>query len=638
MNEKTKAESVAGAKQAALLAAALQRAETHDRYWLNTRLNIAPAIFNNRSQVSPFNQLTMAANAIMNGYGTNQYITYKNAEALGMPVKSDEHGIPFNWYVWDHYVNRHDPHDIIMREDYLKLDDKDKSLYKGVRHREIRHMYNIDQTTMPVSDRTRYEAALKKNSNVPQGMELHMAVNVFMRQMDSNLVRIRRTGSDTATYNSVKDAIYMPDQKDFEHYTDYVQELLRQTVSATGHSERLAREKELRDGSLEPTRDIIRQERLIVELASAVKMMEFGQAARLKEDSMYMIDYWVRELKEDPNLIDIVETDVNNALEVIRKAERGEHIYYTSARNSQLTEQYREQIPKHYFIADSITILPNMEDKMVAIIRDRKNAHADVILPDGASPKAGDEVSGMSKLRLKTALAKEGFKTVSFFNRDGYYRYRPDDSQFIGKEVTRSHLKGWTIEDRSNVELRFPLARVGHLMYDSVQFVPDEKGQWMVLIKPENEKGYGMYLDKADVNMLFTKLHSGDRDDFDNARSKVIDKYHSLACVHPELKKNPGHIDIEESMESRITHVSIYKKGDRKYWIAASIDGMGHIEPREISQDFWRRLWWSEDKNAYKKSLAALTFADILRPQQEKAKAVEINNEDTLGYSFRIRS
>ena len=635
MNEKTKAENVAASRQAALLAEALQAAAGHDRYWLNTRMNIAPAIFNNRSQVSPFNQLTMAADATLKGYGTNQYITYKNAEALGMPVRPGQHGIPFNWYIWDHYVNRHDPEDIISREDYLKLDDRDKSLYKGVRHREIRHMYNIDQTSMPARDRTRYDAALKKSGSVPQGIELHKAVKTFTGRMDSNLVSIRRTGSDRAVYSSEKDAIYMPDQKRFEHYTDYVQELMRQTVSATGHGERLARETSARSGGTMPRRDAARQERLIIELASAVKMMELGQAARLAPESMEMVDYWARELREDPTLIDIVESDVNNALEVIRKAERGEHIYYTSAVNSTLTGQYREQQPKHYYIADAISRLPDMDSRTVAIIRDRKEGHADVILPDGASPKAEDEVSGMSKQRLRTALAKEGFRSVTFFNPDGHFRYRPDDWQFKDKEVTRSRLKGWTLEDQTPVELSIPLERIGRPVFDSVQFVPDEKGRWMVLIRPENEKGYAMYMDKADVNSLFTKFHS-EPQAFADAKLEMAAKYHALAGAHPELKTDPGHIDIEKSMESRITRVYVYRTAEKQFFIAADIDGMEKVKPREISQDFWRRLWWSEDRDAYKKSLAALTFADILRPQQEQKETLENGESEKVGHSMRL--
>ena len=62
------------------------------------------------------------------------------------------------------------------------------------------------------------------------------------------------------------------------------------------------------------------QERLVVEIASGIKMLEFGLPARLTEDSMKIVAYWSRELKENPILIDALENDVNNALEVIHKA------------------------------------------------------------------------------------------------------------------------------------------------------------------------------------------------------------------------------------------------------------------------------------------------------------------------------
>lgn len=68
----------------------------------------------------------------------------------------------------------------------------------------------------------------------------------------------------------------------------------------------------------------MKQERLVVEIASGIKMLELGLPARLTEESRKMVDYWNRELKENPILIDALESDVNNALEVIHKAEKDE--------------------------------------------------------------------------------------------------------------------------------------------------------------------------------------------------------------------------------------------------------------------------------------------------------------------------
>ena len=56
-----------------------------------------------------------------------------------------------------------------------------------------------------------------------------------------------------------------------------------------------------------PSEDAIKRERLVAELASGVKMLELGLPARLSEEGLHLTDYWVRELKENPCLIDAVE-------------------------------------------------------------------------------------------------------------------------------------------------------------------------------------------------------------------------------------------------------------------------------------------------------------------------------------------
>ena len=44
----------------------------------------------------------------------------------------------------------------------------------------------------------------------------------------------------------------------------------------------------------------------------------------LSDASLKTVDYWCREFKENPCMMDALESDVNKALDVIRKAERGE--------------------------------------------------------------------------------------------------------------------------------------------------------------------------------------------------------------------------------------------------------------------------------------------------------------------------
>ena len=70
-------------------------------------------------------------------------------QAQGASVRENEQGVPFLFYNWNKYVHRNNPEQVISRDDYMKLYEEEQKLYKGVHNREIRTLFNIDQTTLP---------------------------------------------------------------------------------------------------------------------------------------------------------------------------------------------------------------------------------------------------------------------------------------------------------------------------------------------------------------------------------------------------------------------------------------------------------------------------------------------------------
>ena len=460
MKEKSQIEKKAGEKQVTLLSAALSEASNAGGHWLNASGKGYPRFYPRGVSVSAFNALFMALHSDKNGCKTNLFTPFSEVKAQGAAVCEHEQGVPFLFYNWNRYVHRNHPERIISRDDYMKLDEGEQKQYKGVHNREIRTLFNIDQTTLPYVDRERYEAALQRyGSAVERGYtetddrRLHIRFNDFLLKMRDNLVPVRSDGSGVPHYETDKDAVYMPRQRDFEHYNDYVQEALRQIVSATGHQQRLAREGMVMKNGVAPSEDAVKQERLVVEIASGIKMLELGLPARLSGESLKLVDYWNRELRENPCLIDALESDVNNALEVIRKAERGERIEYATMRNRRQTSEMKEQMPKHFFVANEIRQHPNKEDKTIVLVIDPSSKSADVILPAGASPEVDNEVPGMNKARIGRALRREGIENVRFFNPDGTWGYRPDDSYFAEKQVSLARLKNWTLEMLSTLDV-----------------------------------------------------------------------------------------------------------------------------------------------------------------------------------------
>ena len=431
MKEKSQIEKNAEERQIELLSTALNEASNAGGHWLNATGKGFPKFYPKGVAVSPFNGLFMALHSDRNGCKTNLFTLYSDAKARGTSVREHEQGVPFLFYNWNKYVHRNNPEDIISRDAYLKLDEEVQKQYKGIHNREIRTLFNIDQTTLPYVDKETYDAVLLKDgSAVERGYSeaderrLHIRFNDFLLKMRDNLVPVRSDGSGMPHYETDRDAVYMPRQRNFEHYNDYVQEALRQIVSATGHQQRLAREGMVMKNGMGPSEDALKQERLIVEVASGIKMLELGLPARLSDKSLELVDYWNRELKENPNLMDALESDVNNALEVIHKAERGEKIEYATMRNRRQTSDMQEQLPKHFYVADEIRKHPNKEDKTIVIVIDPSSKSADVILPAGASPEVDNEVPGMNKARIGRALRREGIENVRFFNPDGAWGYR----------------------------------------------------------------------------------------------------------------------------------------------------------------------------------------------------------------------
>ena len=635
MKEKSQFEKNAADKQVELLSEALNGAVSAGGHWLNATGKGYPKFYPKGVAVSPFNALFMALHSDKTGSKTNLFTLYSEAKARGESVREHEKGVPFLFYNWNKYVNRNNPNDIISRNDYQQLPPEERNRYKGIHNREIRTLFTINQTLLPLVDKNVYETLVQKHGNsVEQGFgekelrELRPRFNAFVQAISKNMVPVRTDGSGVAHYDSQKDAVYIPRQKDFEHYTDYAQETLRQIIAATGHQQRLAREGMVMKNGVPPTEDAVKQEHLISEIASGIKMLEMGLPARLSDENIKMVDYWNRELKENPNLIDAIESDVNNALEVIRKAERGEKIEYATFRNHRQTERMQEQMPKHFFVADEIKKHPDKDNKTIVLVIDRQGKSADVILPAGASLEVNNEIKGMNKQRIQSALQKSGIEHVRFYNPDGALGYRPDDRYFAEKQIEVARLKSWTLETLSTIDAHPAVKQAYDLGFEQIQMVQDDKNRWALYIKPEGKSGYSIYPDKDDLNRFFTTLKQS-LDNIDKVRGELAKKYYALAESKPELKVDLFHTSDERIDLNRIQRVAVCKTKNGAILCAPTIDNQ-KPQPRSVTPQQWQRMWLAEDRNSFKQHLAATLFADLLNKSQSQEQTSSEKQEEEV--------
>lgn len=342
INKKTGAE-----RQAEVLVATLERANKNGGTLLNAGQKAMPQFYDKTLRITPVNALIMAMHSDNGEFKTNSYTMFNETHDRSEAVKKGQKGVPFVWQNLNQYVNKDNAEDKISRAEYNSLADAEKAKYKVNPREDVYTVFNIDQTTMSHVHKEEYAKQVEQfGPNRPTDEKLlRMDVNKFIQSMKDNLVPIRKDATGIAHYDSKKDTLHIPAQKDFPSYADYVQEVTRQIVHATGVPQRLGREGLSVDGVNTPSEVQQHMEMLVEELASAHRMLELGMTAKMRPQTVEQLPNIISELKADPTMAQKVLHDVNRTVGMIKKAENGEKIKLIEKPSEKRQQAWASQFP-----------------------------------------------------------------------------------------------------------------------------------------------------------------------------------------------------------------------------------------------------------------------------------------------------
>ena len=342
INKKTGAE-----RQAEVLVAALERANKNGGTLLNAGQKAMPQFYDKTLRITPVNALIMAMHSDNGEFKTNTYTMFNETHDRSEAVKKGQKGVPFVWQNLNQYVNKDNAEDKISRAEYNSLADAEKAKYKVNPREDVYTAFNIDQTTMSHVHKEEYAKQVELfGPNRPTDEKLlRMDVNKFIQSMKDNLVPIRKDATGIAHYDSKKDTLHIPAQKDFPSYADYVQEVTRQIVHATGVPQRLGREGLSVDGVKTPSEVQQHMEMLVEELASAHRMLELDMTAKMRPQTVEQLPNIISELKADPTMAQKVLHDVNRTVGMIKKAENGEKIKLIEKPSEKRQQAWASQFP-----------------------------------------------------------------------------------------------------------------------------------------------------------------------------------------------------------------------------------------------------------------------------------------------------
>lgn len=379
INKKTGAE-----RQAEVLVAALERANKNGGTLLNAGQKAMPQFYDKTLRITPVNALIMAMHSDNGEFKTNTYTMFNETHDRSEAVKKGQKGVPFVWQNLNQYVNKDNSEDKISRAEYNSLADAEKAKYKVNPREDVYTVFNIDQTTMSHVHKEEYAKQVEQfGPNRPTDEKLlRMDVNKFIQSMKDNLVPIRKDATGIAHYDSKKDTLHIPAQKDFPSYADYVQEVTRQIVHATGVPQRLGREGLSVDGVKTPSEVQQHMEMLVEELASAHRMLELGMTAKMRPQTVEQLPNIISELKANPTMAQKVLHDVNRTVGMIKKAENGEKIKLIEKPSEKRQQAWASQFPidKVPSTFTQISMLKDDEGKWTLAAKP-ENAHTFAVHP-----------------------------------------------------------------------------------------------------------------------------------------------------------------------------------------------------------------------------------------------------------------
>lgn len=379
INKKTGAE-----RQAEVLVAALERANKNGGTLLNAWQKAMPQFYDKTLRITPVNALIMAMHSDNGEFKTNSYTMFNETHDRSEAVKKGQKGVPFVWQNLNQYVNKDNAEDKISRAEYNSLADAEKAKYKVNPREDVYTVFNIDQTTMSHVHKEEYAKQVEQfGTNRPTDEKLlRMDVNKFIQSMKDNLVPIRKDATGIAHYDSKKDTLHIPAQKDFPSYADYVQEVTRQIVHATGVPQRLGREGLSVDGVKTPSEVQQHMEMLVNELASAHRMLELGMTAKMRPQTVEQLPNIISELKVNPSMAQKVLHDVNRTVGMIKKAENGEKIKLIEKPSEKRQQAWASQFPidKVPSTFTQISMLKDDEGKWTLAAKP-ENAHTFAVHP-----------------------------------------------------------------------------------------------------------------------------------------------------------------------------------------------------------------------------------------------------------------
>ncbi len=289
------------------------------------------------------NRLALTMAALDKGYTSNEWATFKQAQAQGWQVRKGEKATLIErWQESPFYQRKGLGLDIraqgkpvtIVSESHGTVQTKDgKELSKGditvkdkdgktMDFAEADRLYStVFAKIYPVFNLDQMDGVPQREPKAPATTkEMHARMQSLVKGMQADGLRLE-TGGDRAFYSPAQDRIQMPKPDAFKDLPHYYSTLLHEMGHSTGAASRLNRE-----GISGPNggfgSPVYAKEELVAELASFFAAAETGIPRQPDDQHAAYLQSWSKALREDKNALFHAAKEAGKAVDYMLEKEK----------------------------------------------------------------------------------------------------------------------------------------------------------------------------------------------------------------------------------------------------------------------------------------------------------------------------
>ena len=249
--------------------------------------------------------------------GSKQQVKDGNGEALPhVSVNKGEKSFPV--FITTFSVVNPETKEKIKYDDYKQLSEERRKEYNVYPKLQVYNVFNVAQTNLQEARPELYKKFEQANGQSrpmqQEGKDFSFPAIDRMIKDNEWICPIKPTYGDDAYYSISKAEIVIPEKRQFKDGESFYSNLAHEMAHSTGAENQLNRLKPSSFGSKEYAR-----EELVAELSAALVSQRYGMSKNLKEDSAAYLKSWLDSLKEEPQFIKTVLTDVKKATHMINQ-------------------------------------------------------------------------------------------------------------------------------------------------------------------------------------------------------------------------------------------------------------------------------------------------------------------------------